>query len=158
MNVDIISILSSHASTAITEIRNHLQSTGTNATGKTSKSLKFTVTGSDKVILEILGRNYFGTVETGRKATPNFTKPSFEFVASIKEWAKAKGFSEVSAYAIAKSIHKKGTKLHQTGGRHDIISNVLNQDFTDKIAKDILKQFANLFLTNVKHVYGNSLK
>jgi hypothetical protein len=153
---NLISILNNYGHSTIESIKRNMALTGTNATGKTAKSLHYTVVESgDKITLSIKGKPYFAVVETGRKATPSY-KPSYAFVASIKEWVKAKGLPEGSAYAIARSIHKKGTKLHEKGGRKDIITNVINQGLTDRIAQDVLKGFANLLATNIRQVYGRN--
>ena len=112
--------------------------------------------GEDKQTLTVIGaRQYFMTVETGRKATPQFTKPSTEFVAAIKQWMEAKGL-EGQAYGIAKSIHQKGTKLHRQGGRMDIVSNVINQNLTDNISRDLLSQFASTYLASTVKLYGSN--
>ncbi len=157
MIVELISLLAKYGQSTVERIKQNIVSTGTNATGKTAKSLRYeiSVVGTKTILMVIGARPYFATIETGRKATPNFTKPSVAFVASIKEWVKAKGLPEGSAYAIAKSIHKHGTKLHQAGGRQDIISNVANQGLIQSITKHSLTKFADLLLTNVREVYGS---
>lgn len=53
--------------------------------------------------LQIFAEDYFVYVDQGRK--PNSTPPP---VAPIKVWCKQKGLDENIAYAIAKSIGKKG--------------------------------------------------
>lgn len=93
-------------------------------------------------------------VETGRKPTPQYDKPSKEFVASIKEWADTKGLGKF-AYGIAKSIHQKGTELYRKGGRTDIITSVVNQNLTDQIAKDVLAKFADHYLKNAVSIVSN---
>jgi len=156
MVADIISILNTYGNSTVQSIRNNLASTGTNATGKTSQSLRFEVKNEgSKITIKILGKPYLAVVETGRRDTPQYTKPSIEFVASIQEWMNAKG-KEGSAYAIAKSIHQHGTKLFQKGGRQDIISNVINQGLINNISKDILNKFASQLVLNIKQVYGNN--
>ena len=88
MNVELISILNNYGQFTVQQIQQNLSSTGTNATGKTSASLKYSVKNEGtKATLLITGRKYFATVETGRKATPNYDKPSKAFVQAIKEWA-----------------------------------------------------------------------
>lgn len=155
MDAQLISILNSYGQTTIQQIQQNLSSSGTNASGKTSSSLKYTVTSEGtKATLRITGRPFFATVETGRKATPSY-EPSKAFVQTIKDWAEAKGIDSKFAYAIAKSIHKKGTKLHQKGGRSDIYSNVINQNLVDKISLDLLDRFARQFLTNVTTLFQN---
>jgi hypothetical protein len=149
--------LNNYGNTSVERIKQNLASTGTNATGRTSQSLRYTVTDTgDKITLQIIGKPYLAVVETGRRPTPEYTKPSYDFVNSIKQWIAAKGGDQSSAYDIAKNIHQKGTKLYQDGGRKDIISNVINQDLTAKISQDVLKAFGNLLVTNIKSIYGSN--
>jgi len=157
MFVDLVSILNQYGNTSVEQIKRNLASTGTNATGRTAQSLRYTVTNEgDKLVLQIIGKPYIAVVETGRKPTPEYTKPSYDFVNSIKEWLTAKGGDPSSAYAIAKNIHQHGTKLFQKGGRQDIISNVINQGLVNNISKDILNKFASQLVLNIKQVYGTS--
>ena len=55
--------------------------------------------------LKVIAATYLKYVESGRR--PNSTPPP---VAPIKKWTKQKGIPEGAAYAIAKSIGKKGIK------------------------------------------------
>jgi predicted acetyltransferase len=138
----------------VAQIKQNLASTGTNASGKTSSSLKFEVKNEGfKQVLKITGKPYFMVVETGRKATPDY-KPSAQFVASIKEWMAAKGI-QGQAYGIAQAIHKKGTRLHQTGGREDIVSSVVNDSLVQQISKSVLDQFAITFSKNVVNLFSD---
>lgn len=148
--VDVLSILSQTGTTVVDQIKQNLSSTGTNATGRTAASLRFEVVDqTDKQILRVIGKPYFKVVETGRKATPEYTNPSKQFVADILQWVKARGIEEKAAYGIAKSIHQKGTKLFRDGGRQDIFSNVVTPTFVDELSKSILNQFTNEYLKNV---------
>lgn len=155
--VDVLTILSHYGQTTVAQIQANLASTGTNATGKTSRSLRFEVSAKgDKQILQVIGgRKYFMTVETGRKATPQYTKPSSAFVQDIKEWMDAKGI-DGPAYGIAKAIHQRGTKLFQQGGRRNIVSNVIDDTLIDQISKDILSQFATEYLKSTVKIYGSN--
>lgn len=124
------------------------------ATGDTIKSLRFTVTQEgtrDK--LQIFGRPFIMALETGRKATPQYTKPSFAFVDNIRRWLAAKGKDTSPAYSIAKSIHAKGSKGHP-----GVISSVINETLLDTIQKDILQQFAKAYLFNVVEFYNRGTK
>lgn len=153
MNAEIISILNSYGTSTVQQIKDNLSSTGTNATGKTSQSLRYTVTQQGtKATLQVTGKPFFAVVETGRKPTPAYDKPSKDFVASIKQWMDAKGKTG-SAYGIAKSIHKKGSKLYRDGGRNDIYSNVINQDLVDKISLDLLNKFAGLYMKSAVKMF-----
>lgn len=148
MIVDLIQILNPIGNSVVSQIQQNLAASGENATGETSRSLKFTVTQSQTVTtFQITGRPYFMTVETGRKATPNY-KPSKAFVDRIQTWMKAKGLPG-KAYAIAQSIHKKGTELYRAGGRKDIVTPVINQGLYDQISQAVLKKFVNQYITLV---------
>lgn len=155
MIVDTLQILSQYGTSTVAQIRANLAATGTNATGKTSQSIHFEVKDEGlKQTLRVLGKPYLFVVETGRKPTPQYTKPSKQFVASIKEWADTKGLGKF-AYGIALSIHQKGTKLFREGGRQDIISNVVNENLTAQITKDILAKFADHYLKNAVNIVSN---
>lgn len=152
MNVELINILHKYGTSTVAQIRENLSSTGTTATGKSASSLRYEVTNEGtKATLRVVGKPFFAVVETGRKPTPSY-KPSETFVASIKSWMDAKGKTG-SAYAIAQSIHKKGTKLWREGGRKDIYSNVINQNLYDKISLDLLNKFAQQFMTSVVKLF-----
>lgn len=153
--VDTLQILSQYGNSVVAQIQRNLAATGTNATSKTSRSLRFEVKDEGlKQTLKVLGRPYFMVVETGRRPTPQYTKPSKSFVASIKEWADTKGMGKF-AYGIALSIHQKGTKLFRDGGRTDIVSNVVNPELTAQISKDILIKFADHYLKNAVKIGSN---
>jgi hypothetical protein len=157
MIAELIAILNQHGRSVVDEILDNLSNTGTSASGKTANSLKYEVTTQgDKTTLRIIGKPFFAVVETGRKPTPEYVKPSRQFVASIREWLKAKGGEEGAAYAIAKTIHQKGTKLYQEGGRTDIFSNVINDSLIDKISQDLLSKFAEEFLQNVVATFNGN--
>lgn len=89
------------------------------------------------------------SVETGIKPYPQYDKPSRSFVESIREWLKDKGGEMGAAYAIARSIHKIGTKLFRSGGRKDIVSNVVNQDLSTQIQQAVLNEFVKAYIANI---------
>lgn len=157
MNAEIISILNQYGNSTVEQIKQNLSST--TASGKTAQSLHYIVTNEGtKATLKVLGKPYFMVVETGRKPTPNYDKPSKAFVQSIADWLQFVSGDTRPAYAIAKSIHKKGTKLFRDGGRTDIVSNVINQNLTDKISLDLLNKFAQQFMASVVKIFtdGNN--
>lgn len=156
MIVNLIQILSQYGNSTVAQIRQNLSATVTSATGKTSQSLRYEVKDEGFTqSLTILGRPYFMAVETGRRPTPQYDKPSKAFVASIKEWADTKGLGKF-AYAIAKNIHKEGTQLYRDGGRTDIVSNVVNQSLYDKIAADVLAKFSEEYIKNAVKIVTNN--
>lgn len=125
-------------------------------TGKTAASVRFTVREEgSKAILSITGRPYFMAVQTGRKPTPD-KKPSPSFVQNIKDWLQAQGKEQGPAYAIARSINQKGTKLWQQGG-NTLISDIVSQSLIDKISQDVLTEFAKYYLVSTVNIFnGNS--
>jgi hypothetical protein len=151
MPVDIVKIVRPIVDEAIKEIRQNMAKTGTNATGKTSRSLVADIKQRtrDTVNVELSGRPFFTTIEDGRKATPG-KNPSPGMVDNIKEWLRSKGKEQKFAYGIAKNINKFGTKLWQKGGRKDIYSNVLDNDFDDAIAVAILDALLGDFIKQAK--------
>jgi len=125
------------------EIQTNLESTGTNASGKTSKSLRIEET---EMGARILGRKAFGTVEVGRKAG----KIPLSMNKIIRQWIIDKGITwnemayvrqpsvnwqpkytpserglRALAGAISHTIMEKGTELFREGGRKDIYTNVI---------------------------------
>lgn len=145
--VDLINILSQTGQSTVQRIRQNLASTGTNASGRTSQSLRFEVSSDGSIArLRVLGRPYFMAVETGIKPYPQYTKPSRDFVSEIREWLRTKGGNQGAAYAIARSIHQKGTKLWKSGGRKDIVSNVVNSDLFTQIQQAALNEFVKAYI------------
>lgn len=152
MNAEIISILNHYGNSTVEQIKSNLSSS--TASGKTAQSLRYEVTNEGtKATLKVIGKPYFMVVETGRKPTPQYKNPSKEFVQSIADWLQFVSGDTSPAYAIAKSIHQKGTKLFRDGGRKDIVSNVINQNLTDKISLDLLNKFAQQFMASVVKLF-----
>jgi hypothetical protein len=151
---EILTILSGYGQSTVDKIRQNMSTTGTDASGESSRSLTFEVTESgSKATLRVKAKPYFMVVETGRKPTPEYTKPSESFVDRIKSWLTARGKDQGAAYAIAKNIHKEGTKLWQTGGRTDIVSNVVNPSLVEEISRSLLKDFAKTYLVSVANTF-----
>jgi hypothetical protein len=152
---DLLKILTTEANNTVEAIRQNTPK----ATGKTAQSLRFEVkTEETKYIMRITAKPFFLVVETGRKPTrQSEPKGSPTLVDAIKEWIAAKGIAG-NAYAIAKAIHAKGTKLYQQGGRQDVVSNVINESLTERIATQSLQEFAREYLATVIQTFkdGNS--
>ena len=153
----------------VEEMRQNLASTGTNASGRTSASLRVEV---DDVGGRIYGRRYFRGVEQGRAggAVPR------NFTSIIRQWILDKGLTiqaiqykrqpsakwqpkytpeerglRQMASAIAHTIEKSGTSLYRKGGRTDIFTNVIeeNKPAILQVAKEIIT-------TNLYGKYGTS--
>lgn len=153
MLADILKILNQYGQSTTQQIINVIPK----KTGKTARSVKYEVfDNGPTATLRIVGRPYFMAVQTGRRPTPGI-KPSKTFVDNIREWCAAAGIEQGAAYAIARNINQKGTKLWQKGG-NTIISDIVNQSLIDKISQDALEKFANYYLVSVANLFGNDNK
>ena len=124
-------ILSDWAENVITQIQSNMESTGTNASGKTSASLEYTVENGE---LTIYGRKYFQGVEQGR---PGGRVP-YNFTDIIRQWMDDKKISNQfgetesekrsAAYMIGQFIKNHGTQLYREGGRTSIYTDVINEE------------------------------
>jgi len=149
MVIAIDDILNAAGKSAVDKIQGNLSATGTNATSETSQSVKYSVeTHGNKSTLTIVAKPYFMVVETGRKATPD-KKPGREMLEGIGKWLAARGKEEGMKWAVAVKINKEGTELHKKGGRKDIVSNVINDQFIDDLMNEILTHFAEAVMSNV---------
>jgi hypothetical protein len=129
-------ILKDHGQKAVSQIQQNLADTGTDATKKTSESVRYEVVsqGTTTILTVIGGREYFPAVETGSKPAKTEVPPK-EMIDSLKEWVQVRGM-EGAEWAVAKTILKKGSALWQKGGRKDIFTNVKN-DMLEPLKKDI---------------------
>lgn len=121
-------------------IINHIRANGQNASGRTIKSLHVELPTEEEGIL--YGHLPFGVLETGRRAG----KVPYGFIGIIRQWMRDKGLhgspipytrqgqhkynaqerGDMSmAAAIARTIARRGSKLHRNGGRADVYSNVI---------------------------------
>lgn len=141
----------------VAEMRDNLASTGTNASGRTSASLRVVMTNTGG---QIWGRRYFRGVEQGRAGG----RVPRNFRSIIRQWILDKGITPSAipykrkpsakwqpkytpeerglrqmASAIAHTIEKSGTSLYRKGGRTDIFTNVIEENKADllKVAKQI---------------------
>lgn len=153
----------------VAEMRENLASTKTNASGRTSQSLRVVMTNTGG---EIWGRRYFRGVEQGRgggrvprnfqsiirqwiidkgltpQAIPYKRKPSANW--QPKYTPEERGLRQMAS-AIAHTIEKSGTSLYRRGGRKDIFTNVIeeNKPAILQVAKEIITE-------NLYGKYGTS--
>ena len=140
----------------------HIWANGQNASGRTVKSLRVEVNEEGGTLY---GRNFFGTMETGRRAG----KVPYGFTGIIMQWMRDKGIhgtpiayktnrahkytpqerGDLSmASAIAHTIAVKGTKLHRDGGRADVYSNVIPE--TMERLGGRLMQLIHMYIETIK--------
>ena len=126
-------------------IENHLRA-GQKASGKTIESLQ--VKNEDENSIGLFGRNFFSTLETGRKAG----NVPYNFHLIILQWIKDKGIQvenpETMAHFTAIKIAFEGTKLYREGGRSDIYSNEIEK--TIRAIETEIGRAAIESITNIK--------
>lgn len=146
MIAQVLQILTNTGQSLTEQIRNNTPK----VTGKTAQSLGYEVRATrDEATLTITAKPFFRVVETGRGPTrTNYEKGEKTLVEAIKEWLSAQGKEQGLAYAIAKSIHKKGTKLYQQGGRKDVFSNVLTDRAIANMEKSVFDALADFYLND----------
>lgn len=115
----------------IDKIKHNLDSTGTTASGKTKESLELVLTDTG---FQILGRQYFRSVEEGR---PSGGIPN-NMTQIIRQWMEDKGIASQfgntesekrsAAYLIGQFIKENGTQLYREGGRDDIYTSVITEE------------------------------
>ncbi len=153
ITIDVRSILYRALNEAKVRIQQNLETTGTNASGKTSRSLEVVV---DNTSGTLFGRQAFGTVETGRRAG----RVPYGFTEIIYQWMQDKGVhakvegrrsqrsADMSmAYHIAKKIEHEGSKLYRDGGRLDIYSNVL-----PVAIEQVKRETTNVYVININSI------
>lgn len=148
---ELIDIVTNSGIEVINDIRANLGATGTNATGRTSQSLRIEVKKEGTTIkLQLFGRPFFNTVETGRRPTPG-KKPSREFIENLKPWAAARGIDESAVWAIATVINRRGTNLWLDGGREDIIGPAVD-NFVNDVSLALLDNAATEFQIKIREM------
>jgi len=91
-----------------TDVINSLQANGKMATGQTAQQITV-AGGGEHAQLQLPA--YMQLLETGRGPTssnPNLGSPPM--IDRIKDWCRAKGIPDKAAWAVKKSIDKKGFK------------------------------------------------
>lgn len=146
---EIFEVIQSEGIGLINDIRANLGRTGTNATVATSQSLRIELKQEgSKTKMQLLGRKFFMTVQTGRRPTPG-KKPSMEMVDNIKVWANERGIDESAAWAIATKINQRGTRLWFEGGRTDIVDPAV-ETFVENVSDNVLEAEADNFVFKMK--------
>jgi post-segregation antitoxin (ccd killing protein) len=148
---EIFDVVNTQGLKLVSGIQNNIAAAGQNATGKTAQSLRIeTKQEGTKVTMQLFGRPFFMTVQTGRRPTPD-KKPSREMIDNIKEWVNARGISESAVWAIATNIQKKGTQLWREGGREDIVDPAVD-NFVNDVAQEFLKAEADNFVLKLRQM------
>ncbi|HAL83365.1 MAG TPA: hypothetical protein DCO83_14930 [Mucilaginibacter sp.] len=122
-----------------------MQANGRDATGQTAKQLTI-VEGDNSAQLQLPG--YMQLLETGRGPTsPDAVAGNPPMIQRIQQWCQAKGIPDKAAWAIKKSIDKKGFKgipglLTEPLGNDNI--NLRLNSVMDSIADGIIEELTGL--------------
>ena len=148
---EIFNVIQNQGIEFLNDLRLNLARTGTNATNKTSHSLRIELKQEGtKVKMQAFGRPFFTTVRDGRRPTPD-KKPSREMISNLTEWVNARGIDEEAVWAIATNIQKKGTQLWREGGREDIIEPAVD-NFINNVGQALLQAEADNFILKVREL------
>lgn len=148
---EIFDVVQSEGINLANNIRINMGRAGMNATNKTGNSLRpETKKEGTKVTMQLFGRPFFMTVQTGRRPTPG-KKPSREMIDNLKEWINARGMDESAVWAIATNIQKKGTQLWRDGGRTDIVDPAIDT-FVNDVAQAVLQSEADNFVLKLRQM------
>lgn len=142
MSADVAKMLDAYGTLGVLRIQQALESV--NATGKTIKSVTHAVESDDTSdTLHIYARQWIELLEKGRG--PTSKNPSPDMIRLLTEYAKARGMDkpESAAWAMAKSMNKKGDKTYQQGGRivYSQVVAKLVEELKGAVKKEVFKGF-----------------
>lgn len=148
---EIYNVIQGQGIELMNNIRLNMGRAGMNATNKTSHSLRIELKQEGtKFKMQLLGRPFFMTVQTGRRPTPD-KKPSREMISNIAEWMEARGMDEREVWAVATNIQKKGTQLWRDGGRTDIVDPAIDE-FVNGVSQALLEAEADNFVLKLRQM------
>jgi len=125
-----------------TDVIHSLQANGKMATGQSAQQITI-VNDGDKAQLQLPG--YLHILETGRAPTgPNPIAGTPLMIDRIKQWCAAKGIPDKAAWAIKKSIDKKGYT-----GMPGILSDPLGDDNINLRLSPATADVANEVMQNI---------
>lgn len=140
-------ILEEEGADIVGTIQDNLASTGTNASGETSKSLRYEVDFSESASLSIYGRGFIFGVETGRQ--PRKSSVQSGFLDGMLKWMKIRGigsglsqkkFEQLGRFFTWRQ-NKFGSKLFRKGGRKDIITPAITDEAVKRISDRAVKAY-----------------
>jgi len=131
-----------------TDLLNSMQARGIDASGQIGRQFAITIHGS-AARLEIPG--YMQLLEIGRGPTSANAVPGDPpMIQRIQEWCREKGIPDKAAWAIKKSIDKKGYK-----GNAGILSIPLGDDNINSRLNVVLPEIASSVIDQIGRSYTN---
>jgi len=152
----------------IEDLKKSLDASGSTASGRTKDSLVSEITENR---YKLFGRAYIGALEFGRKPTSGSGDGSLKL--AIESWIRAKGIIPKAgtedkhyrsmAFAIAKTIHEKGTLLFRSGKNYQgqakptqIINGVINDGRIGTLAQAMLLHIKEQVKTDLQDAYNSN--
>ena len=128
------------------------------ASGRTARRIHWN---ADQISGTLYGPAYIGALEDGRGPTKVHTPSNPTLREAIEEWLQYAAIRPRPgqtrrdlAYAIAASIHAKGTRLFQRGGK----SGVLSETIAERSFDELLDQLADINSVTVSTEVVNKFK
>lgn len=149
-----IELFKTYGALGVEKIKQSLEAV--RATGKTINSVRFEVSQNVNTFrLRILARPYTSAIETGVRPTTKGV--SREMIESLTEYAQARGMDKPknAAWALAKSIQKKGDRTFRSGGR-----TVYSDDailIANELKKQALKEFKIKSTNFIKNTFDGAI-
>jgi hypothetical protein len=132
-----------------TDVINSMQAKGKYATGQTAQQITIEGDG-DTMHLQLPA--YMQVLENGRAPTAKNTIPgSPPMIERIKQWCQAKGIPDKAAWAVKKSIDKKGYK-----GVPGILSEPLGNDNINMRLNQVTNPMADALVAQIVDSVGLS--
>jgi len=127
-------VLNEFGENTVTIIRDNMRNTGTDASGRTSASLRHDMIKPNRV--QVSGKPFIYVVETGRKAGK--MPPVSKILSWIETGKPSFSGSKIQfAWAISRTIAKLGSRLFRKGGRKDIITPAISDERVNKLVADV---------------------
>jgi len=149
-------LLDAYGKIAVEALKQDVQKVS--ATGQTADSIHYTVTsGQTTDRLQIFGRAFFSTLETGRG--PRKSSQQGDFQDNMLEYMKARGIGadldEKKRKQLARfftwKINKEGDQTFKSGGR--IVYSPTLTKLVDELKQAVLKDFKGNVIREIKETF-----
>ncbi len=146
----VLQILDAYGKIGVERIKQALEQV--RATGKTINSVKYETSETNGVSrLIIKARPFTAAIETGVRPSTKGIPP--DMITSLTEYAQARGMEKPksAAWAMAKTIKKKGDKTFRSGGREVYSDDVIK--LSNEIKKEVGKEFRIRMTSFIKNTF-----
>jgi hypothetical protein len=125
------------------KIQSNLVSSGRNASGSTSKSLKVvSEVSADSVKVSLLGSKVLGALEFGRSPSEKGQKGKRTWEKELRDWMRLRGIDQSLFYPIWRKINRDGYK-----GTKGLVTDPI-EEFKKEVSKQLSLQIVKDFRKN----------